>query len=436
MWTREERSVIMHCNWRQTTLLALSLLLLLLLDSGVEARGQRKRRHQVKLQRQAKHESKLENLKFEVIALRSKFKLTSSPSNVSTIALASTPRETLGNAYNTEYFGTIRIGSQQNFTVLFDTASANLWVPSTQCPVSSCGAMKRYDSSLSSTYVANGTSFEIQYADNRNQETILNGFLSTDTVELAGLSIKSQTFAEITTLPTEVFNRTGFDGIFGLGFQEISMDNVVPPFYNLVEQNLISQPTFSLYLNRNNTGIVEPNNGGILLLGPKDPSLYSGCMTYVPLSQVGYWQITMGSVIMGSNDSLLCSNCEAIVDVGTSLIVVPIPALRAINALLGLTAANMREGVYTLPCSKVASLPSLTFNIGRTDFTLKPNDYVVRYKETCVSGFTSMADGSTDLTDDNGNDYGNIWVLGDVFMGPFYLEFDVGYKRLGIAPKI
>lgn len=434
----DQRTLIMHCNWRLNTLLALSLLLLfaLLLDSGVEARRQRKRRHHVKLQRHSKHKSQIENLQFEVIALRSKFKLKSSATKMSTLKSTSTPREPMGNAYNTEYFGTIRIGSKQNFTVLFDTASANLWVPSAQCPVSSCRSMKRYDSSLSSTYVANGTSFEIQYAANKNQETILDGFLSTDTVEIAGLSIKSQTFAEITSLPTDVFSRSSFDGIFGLGFQEISMDNVVPPIYNLVAQNLISQPTFSLYLNRNNTGIVESTSGGILLLGPKDPSLYSGCMTYVPLSQVGYWQITVGSVRMGSGDSLLCSNCEAIIDVGTSLIVVPIPALRTINALLGLTAANKRDGVYTLPCSKVATLPSLTFNIGRTDFTLKPTDYMVQYKDTCVSGFTSLADGSTDLTDDNGNDYGNIWVLGDVFMGPFYMEFDVGYKRLGIAPKI
>lgn len=437
--TMDQRIEIMHCNWRHTLLL-LSLLLLLQLDGGVEARRQRRRRTHVDLQRQNKHEKSLENLQYEMIALRTKFKLNSSSSSSATTTVntldASSPQVPLGNAYNTEYFGTIRVGSTQNFTVLFDTASANLWLPSAKCPVSSCKGMQRYESSLSSSYVANGSSFEIQYATRNNKPTILDGFLSTDTVEIAGLSIKGQTFAEITSLPADVFSRANFDGIFGLGFKEIAMGGVVPPFYNLVEQNLISQPTFSLYLNRNNTGVVQSTTGGKLLLGPKDPTLYFGCMTYVPLSKVGYWQFTMDSVRLGSGDDVLCSQCEAVIDVGTSLIVTPIPVLRKINALLGLTEANKREGVYTLPCSRVASLPSLTLTIGRSEFVLKPVDYVVQYKTTCVSGFTSLDDGSSELTDDSGFNYSSMWVLGDVFIGPFYLEFDMGYKRIGIAPKI
>ncbi|KAH8419311.1 hypothetical protein KR222_004529 [Zaprionus bogoriensis] len=424
----------MHCNWMRNSLLTLLLLALMLLDCEVEAR---KRRHHVKLQRSHKqHEKSLENLQYEMLALRSKFKLTNASVQKLTLGTAnSVPQVPLGNAYNTEYFGTIRIGSKQNFTVLFDTASANLWVPSAKCPASSCKGLQRYDSSLSSTYVANGTAFEIEYASHNNQATILEGFLSTDTVEVAGLSIKGQTFAEITSLPSDVFSRANFDGIFGLGFEEIAMGGVTPPFYKLVEQDLISQPTFSLYLNRNNTGVID-SNGGKLLLGPKDPSLYSGCMTYVPLSKVGYWQFTTASIRLGSTGDALCTNCETIIDVGTSLIVAPLPALRRINSLLGLTEANKRDGVYTLPCSKVSSLPSMTFNIGRTDFTLLPSSYVVQYKDTCVSGFTSLDDGGSQLTDDSGTDYSTLWVLGDVFIGPFYMEFDVGYKRIGIAPKV
>jgi len=288
--------------------------------------------------------------------------------------------------------------------------------------------MQRFDSSQSSSFVANGTAFEIQYATKNNQPTILKGFLSTDDVEIAGLRIKGQTFAEITSLPPGVFNRANFDGILGLGFPNIAIGDVTPPFYKLIEQDLISQPTFSLYLNRNNTGVID-SSGGKLLLGASDPTLYSGCLTYVPLSKVGYWQFTTTSIVLGQ-DNTLCSNCETIIDVGTSLIVTPRAVLMKINSLLGITEADKRDGVYTLSCSRLKSLPNLTFNIGRTDFVLTPSDYVVQFKTTCVSGFTSLDDGSSELTDASGNDYSSLWIFGDVFIGPFYIEFDVGYKRV------
>lgn len=423
----------MHWNWMPNLLLGLALLQLLLFSACVEGR-RRRRGHQVQLKRQKNREESLKYLQYETTALRAKFGLKTVRALQIMSASKGNAEVPLGNAYNTEYYGSIKIGSSQTFKILFDTASSNLWVPSVQCPADSCLQLQRYDSSLSSSYVANGSAFEIQYATRNNQATILKGFLSTDTVQLAGLSIKGQTFAEITSLPPDVFSRSNFDGIFGLGFEQISIGDVKPPMYNLIEQELISQPTFSFYLNRNNTGSID-SNGGTLLLGPSDPTLYSGCLTYVPLSKIGYWQFTVASIVLGSSNKL-CSKCEAIVDVGTSLIVAPRAALQSINAQLGLTEADKRDGVYTLPCSRVSTLPSITFNIGRRDFVLPPASYVVQYKDVCVSGFTSLDDGSAELTDDRGTDYANIWVLGDVFMGPFYMEFDMEYKRVGIAPKI
>ena len=40
------------------------------------------------------------------------------------------------------------------------------------------------------------------------------------------------------------------DGIFGLAFQSIAADNVEPVFQNMMQQNLVSQQLFSLYLSR------------------------------------------------------------------------------------------------------------------------------------------------------------------------------------------
>jgi predicted nucleic-acid-binding Zn-ribbon protein len=138
--------------------------------------------------------------------------------------LGSSGEVDLYNFDDTQYYGQIAIGNpHQEFLVLFDTGSSNLWVPGSTCK--NCGAHNFYQSNDSTTYIANGTTFEIRYGTGS-----LKGYLSSDIVYVGNINDRV-TFGEATDEPGIVFKEAKFDGIFGLAFVSISEDHVDPPFF-------------------------------------------------------------------------------------------------------------------------------------------------------------------------------------------------------------
>ena len=145
-----------------------------------------------------------------------------SSSSTSSSPSASTPTVALKDFMNAQYFGEIGLGTPpQPFTVVFDTGSANLWVPSARCKGFNiaCLLHRRYSSAKSSTYSKGGQPFAIKYGSGS-----MSGFTSVDTLTLGGLSVPNVTFAEATDEPGIAFALTKFDGILGLGYPAISVD--------------------------------------------------------------------------------------------------------------------------------------------------------------------------------------------------------------------
>lgn len=247
----------------------------------------------------------------------------------------------LKNYMDAQYFGEIGIGTPpQKFTVIFDTGSSNLWVPSTKCYFSiACFFHAKYSSGASSTYQKNGKPAAIQYGTGS-----ISGFFSVDNVEVGELLVKNQEFIEATREPSITFLVAKFDGILGLGFQEISVGNAVPVWYNMVKQGLIKEPVFSFWLNRN----AEDDEGGEIVFGGVDPEHYKGEHTYVPVTRKGYWQFDMGDVLIDGKTTGYCSGgCAAIADSGTSLLAGPTTVIAQINQAIG------ASGVASQQCKNV-----------------------------------------------------------------------------------
>ncbi|XP_010638972.3 napsin-A [Fukomys damarensis] len=330
----------------------------------------------------------------------------------------------LNKLMNMQYYGEIGLGTPpQNFSVVFDTGSSNLWVPSKMCRLFSapCWFHHRYDSKASSSFRPNGTKFTIQYGTGR-----LSGILSEDKLTIGGINNASVTFGEALWEPSLVFTFASFDGIFGLGFPILAVDRVPPPLDVLVEKGLLEKPVFSFYLNRDFAGA----DGGQLVLGGADPAHYVAPLTFLPVTVPAYWQIHMDQVKVGTGLTLCVQGCAAIFDTGTSLITGPSEEIRALHRAIG--ALPWLTGEHFILCSKIPTLPPVSFLLGGVWFNLTAQDYVMQISlggfRLCLSGFQAL---------DMPPPAGPLWIFGDVFLGAYVAVFDRGSTssgaRVGLA---
>ena len=186
-------------------------------------------------------------------------------------------------------------------------------MPSSECGSIACYLHNKYDSSSSSTFQKNGSEFEIRYGSGS-----LSGFVSEDTVKIGDLKLEHQQFAEATSEPGLAFAFGRFDGILGLGFDSISVNKIVPPFYNMLNQKKIDKPVFAFYLGDAN----KEGQDSVATFGGVDKDHYTGELVKLPLRRKAYWEVDFDSIALGDNVAEL-DNTGVILDTGTSLIALP-----------------------------------------------------------------------------------------------------------------
>ncbi|KAI8918947.1 aspartic peptidase domain-containing protein [Entophlyctis helioformis] len=315
------------------------------------------------------------------------------------------PSTSLENAADAQYFGVVTLGTPpQSFKVLFDTGSANFWVPSTRCTDPACMNHARFNRRKSSTFRSIESPFSIQYGTGS-----LTGVFSADTLRLAGVAVTNQIFGESITQPGVTFLNAKFDGILGLGFREISIGNVATPFENMLSRRLIPFGIFGFYLTKGGAA------GSTLTLGGIDTSHIAGAISWIPLSRRGFWEVVLGSATIG-NTAIVTNTVRAVFDTGTTLIAVPTADANYIHSLLG--AIDFSNGLKLVSCT---GLPDITFTFNGMPFTLTNSEYTLPFGfGYCVSAFVGL-------------DLGGIWIFGDAFLKKYYSIFDVANSRVGLA---
>lgn len=240
--------------------------------------------------------------------------------------------------------------------------------------------------------------------------------MSQDTFQIGDLKVKNQDFAEATSEPGLAFAFGRFDGIMGLGYDTISVNKIVPPFYNMLDQGLLDEPVFAFYLGDTNDGSEsEATFGGV------DKSHYTGELTKIPLRRKAYWEVDLDAITFGDETAEM-DNTGVILDTGTSLIALPSTIAELLNKEIG--AKKSFNGQYTVECEKRDGLPDLTFTLSGYNFTISAFDYVLEVQGSCISAFMGM---------DFPEPVGPLAILGDAFLRKWYSVYDLGNGAVGLA---
>lgn len=278
-----------------------------------------------------------------------------------------------------------------------------------------CSTKAKFNSKASSTYVKDGANFTLFYGSGSS-----SGFLGVDTVTFlsgnSSLTVPNTTFGQATNM-AQTFAAQPIDGILGLGFQALAANNVVPPLINAINQNLLAESLFTVWLagNGGNTTI-----GGAFTYGSIDTEHCSSEIFYRNLTSASYWQFKMGAVSIGNYINK--TGWDVISDTGTSFIGAPQEIADGIAKAAG-AAYSSQYDAYLIDCN--ATIPALVLKIGGNNFSINSNEMIVGSGGLCeLALFAYQSSGSP------------AWILGCPFIRDWCQIHDIGNKRIGFAKAL
>jgi saccharopepsin len=295
------------------------------------------------------------------------------------------------------YVGEMQIGTPpQTFKVLYGTGSNVIWAPNTKIKKHAY-----YNSAASSTFVKNGTYYQVQYDGG-----LVTGFVSLDKVSFGGLTVPNVKIMEASNTTGLVgFADSNYDGIFGLGLDVEGPYKLPNPVQQLAAEGKLDKPQFAFYLGNK----ASPE----LTLGGVNAARYTGDINYVPVIATGPWWIELGGVKVG-NTVVARHKIDTIIDSGSTGFAAPPKQLVAIAKAVG--AVKTPDGDYTIDCKSPG--PAISFTFGGKQYAIQKADYASAGKDGKC--YLNVGDAGDEL-----------WILGSTFMQKVYTVFDFGTKTTG-----
>ncbi|CAG8546031.1 6241_t:CDS:2, partial [Scutellospora calospora] len=308
------------------------------------------------------------------------------------------------NYHVVRYTASILIGGQP-LTILFDTGSDDLWVPSVYCTSTSCTNSTLYDPRKSSTYkeVASPNNFTIRYGSG-----VVSGYTGQETVKLGGISITQQIFGLATSVTTNSYSD---GGIMGISFFQSNAPGVVQ---TMKAQKVINKALVGF-------SYTGTDNNNYVTFGDV-PNEYANSISYNKVVDNTTWQILLSDITVDGTSLGIRTN--ALVDAGSTLMYGSSQQVSAIHSKISGSSNN--SNIWWIPCN-TKSVISLV--IGGISYDINPTHMARNRNSTsglCRSGIQAQPS----------NVNANFFSIGQVFLNSFFAAFDIDNKQIGFAKTV
>ena len=128
---------------------------------------------------------------------------------------------------------------------MFDTGSSNTFVLAPNCTSVGCYDRLLFNYTDSSSFYYNGTNIVLSYGDGD-----FYGFLGNDDINLGDSTLSQMLFALIYNPDSWSYLYARFDGLAGMAYPSVAVQEISPFFEVIIEQGLVEDPSFSFYLTK------------------------------------------------------------------------------------------------------------------------------------------------------------------------------------------